>query len=89
MTPKEEIRVLERLSQTAAAWLLKKSPRRLRDTDCPRNRDGTYSARDVLAWRLDRLTPAQIVEAVDHLDGKQLSELADVVVSRLQQLLKS
>lgn len=88
MTASEQIRSLEHLHQAAAAWLLKKSPRRLRDSDCPRNADGSYDARHVLDWRLDRLTPAEIVEGVDHLDGKQLSELADVVVSRLQQLLK-
>ena len=42
---------MQSLSQRATAWLLGVSPRTLRDyVDLPRNDDGTYNAREVIAW---------------------------------------
>jgi hypothetical protein len=53
MTPSDEIRVLQNLSQQAAGWLADVSPRSLRDWEAaglPRNADGTYDAREVIAF---------------------------------------
>ena len=58
MTSQEEIKGLQSLSQRAAAWLLGVSPRSLRDyVDLPRNDDGTYNAREVIAWVRSKARP--------------------------------
>ena len=55
LSTNEEIRGLQSLSQSAAAWLVNLSARSLRDMrGLPRGADGTYSARDVLQWAVDR-----------------------------------
>jgi phage terminase Nu1 subunit (DNA packaging protein) len=42
---------LEALPQVLAAWLLGISPRTLRDkVECPRNPNGSYSARAIVEW---------------------------------------
>lgn len=48
---------LAELSQKAAAWIVGMTPRGLRDTDCPRNQDGSYNARDLVAWIVQRQLP--------------------------------
>lgn len=48
--PADEIAVLGSMSQTAAAWLVSRTPRALRDSDCPREPDGRYNARAVIEW---------------------------------------
>ena len=45
------------LTQQAAAWLLSISPRALRDQNAPRALDGTYNARDLVAWAISERTP--------------------------------
>lgn len=47
---KAQISILSTLSQGAAAHLVGLSARTLRDTDAPRNEDGSYSGRDLLTW---------------------------------------
>ena len=72
MSTADEIKVLGSLSQGAAAWLLGISPRSLRDRNTlPRNPDGTYDAREVLAWHLsDNVTGlvAKVGELLAELD---------------------
>src|SRR5262245_14716913 len=53
-TSDEQIRMLGRLTQQAAAQLAGLSGRHLRSTDCPRNPDGTYNAWDVARWLVER-----------------------------------
>ncbi len=47
---KAQISTLSTLSQGAAAHLVGLSTRTLRDSDAPRNSDGSYSGRDLLSW---------------------------------------
>jgi phage terminase Nu1 subunit (DNA packaging protein) len=56
MTTKDQIAQLNALSQGAAASLLGLSVRHFRDLDAPRNQDGSYSARRVVAWFVTRET---------------------------------
>ncbi len=42
----------EKMTQSRAAWLLSRTPRFLRDSDAPRNDDGTYHGRNIVAWLL-------------------------------------
>ncbi len=46
--------VLESLTQESAAWLVSLSSRRLRDSDAPRNTDGTYPGRELVVWAVAR-----------------------------------
>ena len=60
----EQIEVLERLSQQSAAWLLGISARALRDhPEAPRNPDGTYNGRGLLAWFKGRVDTVELTEA--------------------------
>ena len=52
----QQIAIMKQLRQGAAGWLLKTHVRQLRDTDCPRNDDGSYNARDVIQWHVQRST---------------------------------
>ena len=55
MKAPEQIKMLRRLSQQAAAKLISVSPRRLRDElDAPRNDDGSYNAIELVAWHRGR-----------------------------------
>lgn len=45
---------LERLTQTAAAWLIGFGSRHLRNLNAPRNTNGTYSGPDLVQWQVDR-----------------------------------
>jgi hypothetical protein len=49
-TAKDQTATMAALSQTAAAWLVGVSSRTFRDTDAPRESDGTYNARSLVAW---------------------------------------
>jgi hypothetical protein len=49
---------LSALSQNSAAWLISRTPRLLSDTDAPRNPDGSYNARDLVAWFAHRESAA-------------------------------
>ena len=49
--------VLQAIPQTLAAWLLSVQPRTMRTAtwkDAPRNPDGSYDARELVEWRLER-----------------------------------
>jgi phage terminase Nu1 subunit (DNA packaging protein) len=65
-----QIRLLQKLTQGAAAHMAGLSERHIRTTDCPRNSDGTYSARDVAAWLAERSA-----DASDELAGKESPNL--------------
>jgi hypothetical protein len=59
MTPQEEIKVLQSLSQRAVAFLLGVTPRTIRAyTDLRRNDDGTYDCRAVVEWVKVKARPA-------------------------------
>ncbi len=50
----EQISIMGRLTQGAAAWLMGITPRAIRDMAVPRNADGTYSGREAHAWDIER-----------------------------------
>jgi len=50
----QEIEVLGRLSQQAAAWLVGMKPRSLRDTDAPRDKEGLYDGAALIQWLRER-----------------------------------
>lgn len=90
MTNREQISVLKELGQQATGYLLGKTARSVRDSDCPRNADGSYNARDAVAWLLAKLAPAtaDLTEArtKDTLLKAQLRELD--LGERLEELMK-
>jgi len=49
-----QLAALKQLLQQPAARLSGWTPRGLRDSDAPRNPDGTYDARELVKWLLDR-----------------------------------
>jgi hypothetical protein len=58
MTPKGEIEMLQSLSQRGVAFLLGVTPRSVRNyADLPRNDDGSYDAREVVAFVRSKLRP--------------------------------
>jgi hypothetical protein len=68
---------LESIPQSAAAWLLGKSSRMLRDySDLPRNADGTYNAQRLVEWARSRSRPAaDLADA----DLERLATLAELL----------
>ncbi len=50
----EQLAVLRKLKQQAAAALVGWTPRGLRDANAPRSDDGTYDALALVAWRIAR-----------------------------------
>jgi hypothetical protein len=54
----EQIAVMGRLNQVAAAWLAGLSPRTLRDAPLQRDEAGRYDARVILDWEASRRAPA-------------------------------
>jgi hypothetical protein len=60
MTPEDEIKTLEALSQRAVAFLLGVTPRSIRAyTDLRRNDDGSYDCREVIAFVKMKARPAR------------------------------
>ena len=66
-----QLAVLRKLSQQPAAQLVGWNPRGLRDSDAPRNKDGTYNAMRLIKWILGRSAGAKQKVA---LDSKVLSQ---------------
>lgn len=63
MNANEQIQCMTTLSQPAAAWLAGLSGRSLRDAaDLRRAADGTYDARDVLAWAARRIPRPELAD---------------------------
>jgi hypothetical protein len=50
LTSQAQIGVLKALNQGAAAWIVGQSARTFRDSDAPRNTDGTYNAAALASW---------------------------------------
>jgi hypothetical protein len=50
LTSQQQIQVLGSLAQGAAAAIVGLSARTFRDSDAPRNADGTYDARELARW---------------------------------------
>ena len=77
-----EREVMQRLSQTSAAWLLGyKQTRNLRDlTDVPVNDDGTYNGQDLLKWargsRADEIVIVDQLMTMSHQNLERLSALS-------------
>ncbi len=69
LTRTQQIERLKRLGQQAAAWLIGCTAWALRDwPDAPRNADGTYNGRELVAWARDRLPrPAMTDDDVERL----------------------
>ncbi len=62
-TAPSEIAELSKLSQQAAAWLIGCTARALRDwPDAPRNPDGTYNGRELVAWNRDKLERPELTD---------------------------
>ena len=54
-----ELAILRKLPQQAAAQLVGWTPRGLRDSDAPRNKDGTYNGVRLVKWMLGRAAGAK------------------------------
>ena len=80
---KAQIATLSKLSQGAAAYLVGLSTRTLRDTDAPRNPDGTYSARDLLAWFAHQATDDVTLGAPTDSPGLERYRLARAAMAEL------
>jgi len=65
LTPDELIAAMERLPQTAAAWVIDVSARELRDHPAPRDSDGRYDVRQLVAWQARRLKRPDDMSDVD------------------------
>ena len=58
-----DLATLRRLNQQSAAWLVGVSARTLRDwVDAPRNDDGSYDGRELVAWAQKRLPRPDITD---------------------------
>jgi hypothetical protein len=58
----DQVRIMARITQGAAAWLLGMTPRNLRDLSAPRQNDGFYSAKALHTWDLERQMSRQAGE---------------------------
>lgn len=61
LTSAEQIAVMERLSQPAAAWLVGVSARTLRDHAIPRAEDNRYNAGELLTWAAGRIPAPEML----------------------------
>ena len=99
LTAPQQIQVLHSLTQQAAADLLDMTPRHLRDQGAPRREDGTYDARDLLAWSaastptdhdIDDADIERMLVIAEYLYVECLSDSALlVIVDYLRELRKS
>jgi predicted transcriptional regulator len=68
MTPKGEIEMLQSLSQRGVAFLLGVTPRSVRNyADLPRNDDGSYDVREIIAWVRSKAKPTTSPLSVSEL----------------------
>ncbi|MFH1268665.1 MAG: hypothetical protein ABIK89_23310 [Planctomycetota bacterium] len=64
LTAPEQVKVLQGLSQAAAAWLVGLAPRTFRDhLDAPRDTDGTYNAAELLKWACNRMPRPELTDS--------------------------
>lgn len=88
MTTRDQIRTLENVGQGAAAWLLNLNARRLRErSDIPRAGDGTYNARELLAWSKRNLTAGEFKAAMESASPERLVEFAELLAARIRTVL--
>ena len=60
----QQIKMLGALNQQSAAWVVGVEPRTLRDKGAPRNEDGTYDARELLAWSSTASSTTELDDSV-------------------------
>jgi hypothetical protein len=80
MTGAEQVAILGELNQQAAAFLVGLTARSIRDDPrAPRNRDGSYSAPDLVAWAARRVAPPKLTE----LETERSLNLSDLLFDEL------
>ncbi len=88
MSTRDQIQRLQSVNQAAAGWLLGIDARRLRErSDIPRAGDGTYNARELLAWAKRNPSPRDLAALVESLEPEALCRLADLVMGRIEAVL--
>ena len=81
----EQIEILQHLKQQSMAWLINRAPRTLRDRgDIPRQPDGTYNAKEVLAWSRG----ADIAQTIRNLPDGVIVEATEVFLERLRRFIE-
>ncbi|HLA83270.1 MAG TPA: hypothetical protein VJL29_00635 [Thermoguttaceae bacterium] len=67
---------MKRLNQVVSAWMLGITARALRDLpDVPRNRDGSYNARELVKWA--RSKAVLDVAGSTNLPGSEIASIID------------
>jgi hypothetical protein len=91
----EQLAVLRKLKQQAAAALLGWTPRGLRDANAPRRDDGTYDAIALVAWMLERAagkseaSPAdKLLEDLRREKAREAKRRNDLAEGRLVELAR-
>lgn len=90
LTVAEQIHELKHLRQGAAAYLIGKHGRTLREqSDAPRSADGTYDARKLLAWMTEPTDGedfAELLEREKYREKKRENDLAEGLVAPVEVL---
>lgn len=85
LTADQQIAELQQLNQKAAAWLLGYTSKNSlsQKSNCPRNADGTYHAKEIVEWGVSD----GILKAADLPTTKPQDQLAEIKVAKLAEQL--